>query len=255
MNFFHNENVDYEIGVDESGRGTLFGPVFAAAVVFAKTTTVPSDVPLNDSKKLTPKRRAVVRKWVEENALAWSVAQRDHDYIDKHNIWKATLSAMSEAINNVKTQLKQSKSVSLVIDGNRFDNKEVGLPFVAIEKADAKYVHVAAASVLAKEHHDDTVRQLIAQHPELAVYNLTSSMGYATSKHCEAIREHGPSQWHRKTFGKVKEYVTHSEKQALECQPESQCQSVPPSRRFHLELDEGDLCNELVPSLKGTLHI
>lgn len=199
-----NETFDYEIGIDESGRGTLFGSVFIAGVIFPRDIQVPKDVPLNDSKKLTPKRRAKVRQWIESNALQWHVASRDAHYIDKHNILKATLSGMHECIEEL-TRGKNLENVHVVIDGNYFVPNNMDIQYTTKEKADAKYIHVAAASILAKEHHDDHIRELVKQDPTLERYKLDGNMGYGSSSHISAIKQYGPSKWHRMSFKPCKD--------------------------------------------------
>lgn len=201
-----NDEIDYEIGIDESGRGTLFGSVFVAGVIFPRDIVVPTDIPLNDSKKLTPKRRAKVRQWIESNALQWHVASRDAEYIDKHNILKATLSGMHECIDTL-TRNKNLENVHVVIDGNYFVPNNIDIQFTTKEKADAKYIHVAAASILAKEHHDDHIRELVKQDPTLEKYKIDGNMGYGSSSHISAIKQYGPSKWHRMSFKPCKDMV------------------------------------------------
>lgn len=206
----HNNEIEYELGVDESGRGTLFGSVFVAAVMFPKDIEVPKDIPLNDSKKLTPMRRAKVREWIEKNALQYHVTSRDSDYIDKHDIWQATLSGMNECIE-ILSQDKSPEHVHVVIDGNRFVPKSIDIQYTTVEKADAKYIHVAAASILAKEYHDDHIRDLVKEDPTLTRYKIDGNMGYGTPTHIAAIKEHGPSRWHRKSFNPCKGMVSSTQ--------------------------------------------
>lgn len=206
----HNNEIEYEIGVDESGRGTLFGSVFVAAVMFPKDIEVPKDIPLDDSKKLTPLRRAKVRKWIEQNALQYHVTSRDSDYIDEHNIWQSILSGMNECIETLSKD-KSSEDVHVVIDGNKFIPKSVDIQYTTVEKADGKYIHVAAASILAKEYHDDYIREMVKEDPNLKLYKIDGNMGYGSSAHMDAIKMHGPSRWHRKTFKPCKDMIPKSE--------------------------------------------
>lgn len=206
----YNQTIQYEIGVDESGRGTLFGSVFVAAVMFPDDIEVPKDIPLNDSKKLTPLRRAKVREWIEKNALKYHVTSRDSDYIDKHNILQATLSGMNECIKELIGD-KPPESVHVVIDGNRFVPEDVDIQYTTVEKADAKFIHVAAASVLAKEYHDDHIRELVKEDPTLTRYKIDGNMGYGAAAHIDAIKLHGPSRWHRKSFKPCKDMIPQTE--------------------------------------------
>ena len=184
-----------EAGCDEAGRGCLAGSVFAAAVI------LPVDYEnalLNDSKKLTEKQRYALRTQIETDALAWAVGEVTADEIDKINILNASIFAMHRALDGLKIRPQ-----AVIVDGNRF--KPYGtLPHETIVKGDAKFLSIAAASVLAKTYRDDYMNTLALQHP---VYQWDVNKGYPTKAHRAAIEEHGISPFHRKTFKGVKEML------------------------------------------------
>ena len=177
-----------EAGCDEAGRGCLAGPVFAAAVILPKNFQHPL---LNDSKKLTENQRNLLRPIIEKEAIAWAVAQVDPKEIDKINILNASFLAMHRAID----QLKTTPSL-LLIDGNRF-NAHQHIPHQCIVKGDSKFLSIAAASVLAKTYRDDLMENLAKKFPQ---YAWSSNKGYPTKSHRSAIRTHGPTVHHRRSF-------------------------------------------------------
>ena len=184
-----------EAGCDEAGRGCLAGSVFAAAVI------LPVDYEnalLNDSKKLTEKQRYVLRTQIETDALAWAVGEVTADEIDKINILNASILAMHRALDGLKLRPQ-----AIIVDGNRF--KPYGtLPHETIVKGDAKFLSIAAASILAKTYRDDYMNSLAFQYP---AYQWDVNKGYPTRAHRAAIEEHGISPFHRKTFKGVKEML------------------------------------------------
>ena len=184
-----------EAGCDEAGRGCLAGSVFAAAVILPVDY---ENVLLNDSKKLTEKQRYALRTQIETDALAWAVGEVPADEIDKINILNASILAMHRALDGLKIRPQ-----AVIVDGNRF--KSYGtLPHETIVKGDAKFLSIAAASVLAKTYRDDYMNNLALQHP---VYQWDVNKGYPTKAHRAAIEEHGISPFHRKTFKGVKEML------------------------------------------------
>ena len=180
-----------EAGCDEAGRGCLAGPVFAAAVVFPTDLRLPL---LNDSKQLSGQQRNELRKAIETNAIDWAVASIDHNTIDKVNILQASFMAMHEAIVGLKNAPEL-----LLIDGNRF-RPFPGIPHQCFVKGDARFMAIAAASILAKTHRDEFMQQLHKQFPQ---YGWDKNKGYPTRHHIEALNEYGPSPFHRMSF-KVK---------------------------------------------------
>ena len=177
-----------EAGCDEAGRGCLAGPVFAAAVILPKKFR--NEI-LNDSKMLTPRQREELRGLIESEAIAWAVASVDAPEIDKINILNASILSMHKAIADLHLVPQL-----LLIDGNRF-HPYPGIPHHCIVKGDAKYLSIAAASVLAKTYRDDFMRKL---HEEFPVYDWFNNKGYPCRKHRDGLYEHGISPYHRKSY-------------------------------------------------------
>lgn len=187
-----------EAGCDEAGRGCLAGSVFAAAVV------LPPDFynqDLNDSKQLSEKKRYALRTVIEREAVAWAIGIVTPEEIDKINILKASFLAMHRAIDQLSV-----KPEFLLIDGNRFTPYE-GISHATVVKGDAKYMSIAAASVLAKTYRDDYMLQLAKEYP---AYHWEDNKGYPTKAHREAIRIHGITPYHRKSFTLLPEQLTLS---------------------------------------------
>ncbi|OYT11189.1 MAG: ribonuclease HII [Bacteroidetes bacterium 4572_112] len=177
-----------EAGCDEAGRGCLAGPVVAAAVI------LPDDFEnemLDDSKKLSEKKRYLLRTIIEKEAIAWAVAEVDCVEIDKINILNASFLAMHRAIDKLKI-----KPELLLIDGNRF-NPYDNIAHQTIIKGDAKYLSIAAASVLAKTYRDDLITEMAKEFPQ---YQWDKNKSYATKAHREAIAKYGRCKYHRKSF-------------------------------------------------------
>lgn len=177
-----------EAGTDEAGRGCLAGPVVAAAVI------LPSDFDhplLNDSKKLSKKQRDLLRPIIEREAVAFGVSFIHEAKIDEINILKASILGMHESIKLLTVQPEH-----ILVDGNRFFPFE-NIPHTTVVKGDGKYLNIAAASVLAKTYRDDFMEQI---HNEFPVYQWSKNRGYPTKTHRNAIREYGPTKYHRKSF-------------------------------------------------------
>ena len=183
-----------EAGCDEAGRGPLAGPVVAAAVILPEGYNNPL---LNDSKQLTERRRDKLRVEIERKAAAWAVAVVEPEEIDRLNILHASTHAMCVAVQ----QLSQ-KPEFLLIDGNRFYN-ETDIPYECIVKGDAKYMSIAAASILAKTHRDELMVQLHEQYPQ---YGWDRNKGYPTAEHYQAIEEYGPTPYHRRSFNLYRQH-------------------------------------------------
>ncbi|GAB4048148.1 ribonuclease HII [Spirosoma litoris] len=177
-----------EAGLDEVGRGCLAGPVVAAAVILPKDYTHPI---LNDSKQLSHLQRETLKKDIERDALAWAVAEVSHTDIDQINILKASFLAMHRAVDALMI-----KPEHLLVDGNRFVPYPM-IPHTCIIKGDAHYLSIAAASVLAKTYRDDLMAQLGLEFP---AYGWAKNVGYPTPVHREAIRQFGPTKYHRMSF-------------------------------------------------------
>lgn len=177
-----------EAGCDEAGRGCLAGSVYAAAVI------LPPDYQnerFNDSKKLTARQRYALRQDIERDAVAWAVGVVTPQEIDQINILNASILAMHRALDQL-----QVRPEAIIVDGNRFKPYR-DLPHTTIVKGDGKYLSIAAASILAKTYRDDEMVRLAQEYPD---YDWQHNMGYPTRKHREAIRQHGITPYHRRTF-------------------------------------------------------
>lgn len=177
-----------EAGCDEAGRGCLAGPVYAAAVILPKDF---KNKILNDSKQLSEEQRYKLRPIIEKEAIAWAVASVDNTEIDTINILNASFLGMHRAIDQLNTIPEL-----LLIDGNRF-NPYKNLKHECIIEGDAKFMSIAAASILAKTYRDDYMKKMAEKYP---VYGWETNMGYATQKHRDAIKEHGHTELHRMSF-------------------------------------------------------
>ena len=177
-----------EAGTDEAGRGCLSGPVVAAAVILPENFEHPF---LNDSKQLSEKQRKELRPFIEENALAFGVCFVDEKEVDKINVLQASIIGMQRSIAQLNPQPE-----FIIVDGNKF-KPYYEIPHETIVKGDAKYLSIAAASVLAKTYRDEFMEKI---HQEFPMYNWKQNKGYPTKQHRNAIREFGITPYHRKTF-------------------------------------------------------
>lgn len=182
-----NEGYKIICGVDEAGRGPLAGPVCAAAVILPPYMNIPG---LNDSKKLTDKKRRELYPIIKERAVAYGIAFASHEEIDEINILQATFLAMQRAME----QLNLKPDIAL-IDGNRA--KDFGIPVKTVVKGDSLSASIAAASILAKVTRDDLMLTEAEHYPQ---YGFEIHKGYGTKAHYEALRQYGPSPIHRMTF-------------------------------------------------------
>ncbi len=177
-----------EAGCDEAGRGCLAGSVYAAAVILPPDYQNPD---LNDSKKLTDKKRKALREQIECDAVAWAVGIVTPDEIDKINILNASILAMHRALDQLKVRPE-----AVIVDGNRFKPYQ-NLPYTTIVKGDGKYLAIAAASILAKTYRDDYMDALAEEYPQ---YDWKSNKGYPTKKHRAAIKQFGVTPYHRMSY-------------------------------------------------------
>ena len=215
-----NDSNIYEIGIDEVGRGPLFGRVYTAAVILPKDDDVFDHSMMKDSKKFHSKKKIQeVSDYIKKYAISWSINYEDETIIDKINILQATQKSMHKCIDQIINQnqsLLHQDSIQLLIDGNYFnpymvynrDKKKIEyINHMCIEQGDNKYSCIAAASILAKVARDTYIEELCINHPELIeYYNIDNNKGYGAKKHLDGIKEHGITQWHRKTFGICKKY-------------------------------------------------
>ncbi len=177
----------YIAGVDEAGRGPLAGPVYAAAVILPEGCMIKG---INDSKKLTEKKREELFDVICEKALAYCIADVSEKRIDEVNILNATFEAMNKAVSGLKIRPDY-----VLIDGNRIKGMEI--PHETIVKGDAKSISIAAASILAKVSRDRQMYKEAVKYPE---YGFDKHKGYGTKAHCDAILKYGPCEIHRRTF-------------------------------------------------------
>lgn len=184
---YYKEGVT-EAGCDEAGRGCLAGSVYAAAVIFPAGYT---NEELNDSKQLTDRRRKRLREIIERDALAWAVGIVTPEEIDRINILNASILVMHRALDMLKVRPE-----SIIVDGNRFKPYH-NIEHTCVVKGDAKYLSIAAASILAKTYRDDYMDSLAKEYPQ---YDWTSNKGYPTKKHREALHLYGITPYHRKSY-------------------------------------------------------
>lgn len=193
-NQLHLEGYKLIAGVDEAGRGPLAGDVYAAAVILDEDNPIEG---LNDSKKLTEKKREALFDEIVKKAKAYSVCSVSAEEIDKINILNATYKAMNGAVNSLEI-----KPDFVIIDGNRIQGMEI--EHKTVVKGDSLSASIAAASILAKVSRDRYMEEMAKKYPE---YNFEKHKAYGTKEHMELIAKYGPAPIHRKTFKGVKEYV------------------------------------------------
>lgn len=216
----------YQIGVDEVGRGPLFGRVYTAAVVLPCPLTENEENGfqynlMKDSKKFhSAKKINEVAEYIKENAVAWCVTYKSEEVIDSINIRQSVLSSMHDSISGCVKKVNEivedaKKDLFLLVDGNDFksyiylNDEDVlqTLPHTCIEGGDNKYCAIAAASILAKVERDRYIEKLCSENPDLdEKYGLLNNKGYGTKKHIDGIKEHGISKWHRKSYGICSRY-------------------------------------------------
>ncbi len=192
-NELYNKGIKYIAGIDEVGRGPLIGPVVTAAVILPVDYF---DERIQDSKKLTEKKRELLYDVIMENALSVGIGMSSNEVIDEINILVATKKAMIEAVNNLSI-----KPEHLLIDAVKLD---IDIPQTSIIKGDAKSLSIAAASIIAKVTRDRMLIELDKKHPE---YDFKHNKGYGTKKHIEAINKYGILKEHRKSFEPIKSIV------------------------------------------------
>jgi ribonuclease HII len=217
---FYNPGNLYELSIDEVGRGCLFGRVYVACVVLPKDPSCFDGKDIKDSKKFSSKKKLrEVAEYIKQNALVWHIAWVNEKDIDEMNILQATMKGMHDCVRETAQKLRAVDDAfslyncTAVIDGNHFkpyhwyDNERqciLELNNVTVEQGDAKYMGIAAASILAKAERDSYVEDMCKQYPLLSErYGLNTNMGYGTKAHMDGIREHGITQWHRRTFGEI----------------------------------------------------
>ena len=213
--FYNEESQTQEIGIDEAGRGPLFGRVYTAAVILPKDDVFEYDT-MKDSKKFSSSKKILeAAEHIKKHALAWSVTYNDETVVDKINIRQSVLSSMHNSIKNViDMESNNENEYFLLVDGNdfkpymRFNNDEfLQVKHICIEGGDNKYCAIAAASILAKTERDKYIEELCEEYPELKdKYSIHKNKGYGTKLHLDGIKEFGISKWHRKSYGICKDY-------------------------------------------------
>tara|TARA_Y100000591_G_C21785765_1_gene673685 strand:- start:524 stop:1150 length:627 start_codon:yes stop_codon:yes gene_type:complete len=193
-----------ELGIDEAGRGCLFGPVCVAAVIWPKLDPLNNGNPppeIKDSKKVSEKKRLILKDYIEQNAIAWSVQFLSHEEIDKTNILKATMMGMHRCIDDIRKQMKLD---TILVDGNHFqaytDENLDCIDHECVIGGDDKYKSIAAASILAKTHRDNYIVELSKTNENLEKYGIPKNKGYGTKQHMDALKQLGPIKGHRRSF-------------------------------------------------------
>ena len=217
----YNESNTFEIGIDEAGRGPLFGRLYVAAAILPKGGDFHHDW-MKDSKKFHSKKKIKeVCEYIKSNALVWSVQYIEHDVIDSVNIRNAVHQGMHNAVKDILSKPPYNhQNTFLLIDGNHFkpycvydetSEQLKSIPFETIEGGDNKYTSIAAASILAKVARDEYIENLCETYPQLEErYKIGKNKGYGTRDHLQGICEYGISQWHRKTYGQCRDAVVNT---------------------------------------------
>lgn len=207
-----------EAGIDEAGRGPLFGRVYTACVILPHPTNAPPELDfslIKDSKKFTSKKRIKkVYDMIRAHAIVYSVAYHDENHIDKHNILQSTIMCMHDAVKEVHSKLGKYPN-HLLVDGTYFhpivyfDKDSECLeqvPHTCVKSGDSTYASIAAASILAKVERDEYIESLCDIYPALDErYGLRKNKGYGTKQHRDGIAEHGITKWHRKSYAICKD--------------------------------------------------
>ena len=193
-----------EAGIDEAGRGPLFGRLYVAAAILPQDRSFDHSL-MRDSKKISERKRLIAYDYIRENAIDFAVSFVDEERIDAINIFRATQQGMHEALNQLNVIPQH-----ILVDGIYFDTyfrDSKLLPYTCIQGGDDKYTPIAAASILAKVSRDRYIEKLCDRYENLEeFYNLRKNKGYGTEAHREGIKKHGITQWHRKSFGICKNY-------------------------------------------------
>ena len=198
------DETNVEIGIDEAGRGCLFGPVCVGAVVWPKEDplhkgAIPPEI--KDSKQVSEKKRYLLKDYIETHALAWSVQFISHEEIDQTNILKATMKGMHQCIDAIRKKIQID---TILVDGSQFkiytDENLECINHECIIQGDNRYKSIAAASILAKTHRDSYIYKLMKERPDLETYGFQTNKGYGTKIHMDALKDYGPIDGHRLSF-------------------------------------------------------
>lgn len=210
------QNIDkIELGIDEAGRGCLFGDLFVAGVIFPTNIEElinEHKVIIKDSKKLSKNKRTISKDFIKKYALNYHICQISNITIDEKNILKATLDGMHEVVTNIISNTSLIIPDKLLVDGNKFntyyDEDNNIIDHECVIGGDNSYLSIAAASILAKTAKDEYIVKMCQDCPDLEKYGLLTNSGYGTKKHIEAIKEFGITTWHRKTYSICNEEKT-----------------------------------------------
>ena len=217
LNLYFRDDSKWEIGVDEAGRGPLFGRLYVAATILPKTDIFKHEL-MKDSKRFSSQKKIrEVAEYIKSNAVAWTVRYAEAELIDEINIRQAVLRTMRECCRDLIDKMKElseNPEFCLLVDGNDFPPFTIFNPETetleeveshTIEGGDNLYTCIAAASILAKVARDDYIAELCKQHPILSTnYRIDKNKGYGTADHMRGIREYGITEWHRKSYGPCK---------------------------------------------------
>lgn len=188
-----------EVGIDEAGRGPLFGRVYIGAVILPQDNSFDHSL-MRDSKKLNEKKRLEAYNYIVNNAIDWTSYWVSEKQVDEMNVFQATHYGMHKALDNLIVQPEQ-----ILVDGDKFyeyKRHDKIIHSICVVGGDNKYSSIAAASIIAKVERDQYIKDLCEQYPNLNhFYDLEKNKGYGTKKHLDGIKKHGISEWHRKTFG------------------------------------------------------
>lgn len=200
---------DLVAGVDEVARGTFIGPVVSACVVLPQRFTDDKYKQIKDSKKLTPKKRSELADYIKDVCITYGIGTASNKEIDEINILNATMKAMHRAVDEA---YKKHAFNKILVDGPNFkgyipagSDQDI-IEHVCIPQGDANYLSIAAASIIAKDYHTKMIKELVERHPILKLYDIENNKGYGTAKHLTAIKEHGITEFHRRSFGICKTF-------------------------------------------------
>ena len=200
MKRFYLDN-DIELGIDEAGRGCLLGPLCTGSVIMGNMGDNPPPYEIKDSKKCSPKIRKILREYIENNSIAYNVQFVWEKEIDNVNVLQATMNGMHRCIDEITKEISIDR---ILVDGTYFntylDSDFEPIEHICVPQGDNIYTNIAAASILAKEYHDEYIVNLVKENTELESYDLLNNKGYGTKKHIDCIKTNGISEWHRKSF-------------------------------------------------------
>ena len=204
---YHTENI-LEVGIDEAGRGCLFGPVCIGAVIL-KDSDDPLMNEIKDSKKISEKKRNKLYDFIKNNSIAYSVQFLNHEEIDKYNILQTTLNGMHKCLDEIDEKVNIE---NILVDGNHFPpyfsiKQDKFLKHNCIINGDNEYLNIAAASILAKVSRDNYIKDLCEKNEIYNKFHLAKNKGYGTKQHLDAIKEFGITDLHRKSFAPCKKYM------------------------------------------------